>query len=492
MELINFFEILNLLKFNKSLIKKENDELIIIFKKVNEILLKREFKIIKNESNEFKVEKDNLIIILKKLKSNEEINEMIESIKNNSIYKNNNELSKQEKLANKFKDEGNIHYTNKKYLDAIKSYSKALQEQEGGSSGELSNFTKSLIMHNKSISNIELFKKYNSNDNDKNGKTNYKSLIEAQDDAIESCVLRSNWFKPYWRIGQTYHLMGQYELAIQFYNSALLLDKNNKEIQDMLNSVNSQLKIMISNGDDGRDYEREAIEYLKSNKFNDYFSQVGGSGDSGDIDLPKPYTPSELSELEMVSGLSKQWWLDRSIDNFAHSLIQEGKYEISYKYLCKTAKNGFTNSLYGLSILYENGWGVEKDLKKSFSLAMEAASKPIKNKVNFQLGQSRDSRRSFSNNNGVIESFDLLGKKYENGIGIDIDLGAAFHYYKKAADNNHLNACYNLSLMIINEKVPQSSINGNKEKQKQIAIEYLKKGINENNELCINLFEKIK
>ncbi|EAL64402.1 hypothetical protein DDB_G0286047 [Dictyostelium discoideum AX4] len=34
----------------------------------------------------------------------------------------------------------------------------------------------------------------------------------------------------------------------------------------------------------------------------------GGS----DIELPKP---SELSELEIVSGLSKQWWLYRSIDN---------------------------------------------------------------------------------------------------------------------------------------------------------------------------------
>ncbi|KAN0012336.1 hypothetical protein ACTFIU_007634 [Dictyostelium citrinum] len=483
MEIINFFEILNLIKLNKDLIKKENEEIITIFKKVNEIVLKREFKIIKNELNEFKDEKDNLISILKKYKSNEEINEMIESMKNSSINTLSKNDSKQEKLANKFKDEGNVHYTNKKYLDAIKSYSKALQIQDGGSSQSLSNFTKSLILHNKSISNIELFKKYSKDDNDKNGKTNFKTLIEAQDDAIESCVLRPSWFKSYWRIGQTYHLMGQFELSIQFYNAALLLDQNNKEIEEMLNSVNAQLKIMISNGDDGRDYQREASEYLKLNKFNDF--QNGG-----EIELPKPYTPSELSELEMVSGLSKQWWLDRSIDNEAHLLIKEGKYDIAYKYLCKTAKNGFTNSLYGLSILYENGWGVEKDLKKSFSLAMEAANKPIKNRVNTQLGQSRDSRRSFSNNNGVIESQYLLAQKYENGIGIDIDLGAAFYYYKKSADNNDLNACYHLSLMIINEKAPQSI--GNKEKQRQIAIEYLKKGINEHNENCINLFEKIK
>ncbi|KAN0040186.1 hypothetical protein ACTA71_012076 [Dictyostelium dimigraforme] len=485
MEIINFFEILNILKLNGNLIKKENDQLITIYKIVNEILLKREFKIIKNESNQFKDEKDNLIKILNNFKTNKEINEMIESINNISINSLNND-SKQEKLANKLKDEGNVYYTNKKYLDAIKSYSKALQEQDGGSEF-ISNFTKSLILHNKSISNIELFKKYSNDD-----KKNYKSLIEAQEDAIESCILRSSWFKPYWRIGQTYHLMGQNELAIQFYNSALILDKNNKEIQDMLASANSQLKIMISNGDDGRDYEREAKEYLKVNKFNDFQRNISGSDDDDDIELPKPYTPSELSELEMVSGLSKQWWLDRSIDNEAHSLIKEGKYEIAYRYLCKTAKNGFTNSLYGLSILYENGWGIEKDLKKSFQLAMEAANKPIKNKVNIQLGQSRDSRRSFSNNNGVIESQDLLGQKFENGIGIEVDLNAAFHYYKKAADNNNLNACYHLSLMIINEKAPKSIGNGNKEIQKQMAIDYLKKGINEQNENCINLFEKIK
>ncbi|KAK5580437.1 hypothetical protein RB653_000454 [Dictyostelium firmibasis] len=480
MESINFFEIIYILKLNKNLINKENEELILIYKKVNEILLKRDFKSLNNESKIFNNEKDNLINILKQLKTKEEINQLMESFKNFELNSSNND-SKQENLANKLKDEGNIYYTNKKYLDAIKSYSKALQDCD--CNPPISNFTKSLILHNKSISNIELFKKYSKDDNDKNGKTNFKSLIEAQDDAIESCILRSSWFKPYWRIGQTYHLMGQYEFAILFYKTALFLEKNNKDIEEMLTSAEAQLKIMISNGDDGRDYERESSEYLKINKFKE-FNQVN------DIDLPKPYTNSELGELEMVSGLSKQWWLDRSIDNDAHTFIKEGKYDIAYKYLCKTAKNGFPNSLYGLSILYENGWGVEKDLKKSFSLAMEAANKPIKNKVNNQLGQSRDSRRSFSNNNGVVESQDLLAKKYEYGIGIDIDLGAAFHYYKKSADNNHLNACYHLSLMIINEKSPQSL--GNKEKQKQIAIDYLKKGINENHDKCIELYDKIK
>lgn len=88
----------------------------------------------------------------------------------------------------------------------------------------------------------------------------------------------------------------------------------------------------------------------------------------------------------------------------------EGKYKIeAFLLLCEAAKLGNRQARYCLAEMYEEGSGVDQNLKRAFALYKELAE------------------------NGDELSQYALGKMYEEGRGVAKDMRSAVYYYRKAA-----------------------------------------------------------
>jgi TPR repeat protein len=92
----------------------------------------------------------------------------------------------------------------------------------------------------------------------------------------------------------------------------------------------------------------------------------------------------------------------------------------------KAADKGDTSAQNDLGWLYENGWGVSKDLEKAAELFQKAADK------------------------GNASAQHNLGWLYENGWGVSKDLGKAADLYRKAADKGTAHAQNNLGWLYQN------------------------------------------
>tara|TARA_R110001592_G_scaffold44644_4_gene143390 strand:+ start:11011 stop:11961 length:951 start_codon:yes stop_codon:yes gene_type:complete len=92
------------------------------------------------------------------------------------------------------------------------------------------------------------------------------------------------------------------------------------------------------------------------------------------------------------------------------------------------AKSGEPNSLYNLSIVYEKGIVVEKDIEKSFALCEQAAI------------------------NGQVPAQAHLGTKYRLGIGVGRDLEEAIMWYQRAAAQGDMAALSSLGNIYVSEE----------------------------------------
>lgn len=114
---------------------------------------------------------------------------------------------------------------------------------------------------------------------------------------------------------------------------------------------------------------------------------------------------------------------------------------IAFELFHRAAKLGVAESMYTLGFLYENGRGVQQDMKKSNYWYHESA-------VNGDLfAINKMGHQAFEMNNGELamtwylqaaEKFDRHGEFnvgfcYESGIGVEVDIKLAKYWYKRAA-----------------------------------------------------------
>lgn len=128
----------------------------------------------------------------------------------------------------------------------------------------------------------------------------------------------------------------------------------------------------------------------------------------------------------------------------------------------------FTNSLAescaNISTLYYKGFGVSKDLQKSFEYMKKSAE--LGNSITQHriaqmyingIGVNRDYSQAIiwlkkSVLQGYANAQYELGLMYYNGYGVQKNIDKALHYYKKAAKQGNMMAQGNLSLLYVNQK----------------------------------------
>lgn len=132
-------------------------------------------------------------------------------------------------------------------------------------------------------------------------------------------------------------------------------------------------------------------------------------------------------------------------------------------------EEGYSPAQYQMGLIYQNGYGVRKDLNKAFELFSLAAAQRYPDAY-FSLalmyssgeGVEQDLKKAFSftekaANKDLASAQFNLGVMYYNGEGVNRDYLRASRWYQQAADQNYALAQFNLALMYSEGKgVPKS------------------------------------
>lgn len=103
--------------------------------------------------------------------------------------------------------------------------------------------------------------------------------------------------------------------------------------------------------------------------------------------------------------------------------ISSEKYEEVWKHLKKTEQQGKAQNLNYIGIMYNNGYGTQKDYKK----AMEYYKKAVEKDPSYSA------------------AYKNIGLLYENGQGTEQSLDKALEYYIKSAETGDTDSMYNLA-----------------------------------------------
>ncbi|MCQ2070005.1 MAG: sel1 repeat family protein [archaeon] len=121
-----------------------------------------------------------------------------------------------------------------------------------------------------------------------------------------------------------------------------------------------------------------------------------------------------------------------------------------FAYCQFAAEDGYMKSMYLVANCYAHGKGVKKDLKKAFELHLELAKKGF-NKSQLFVGEAyyhgdnveKDYNEAYkwfklgADKNNVFCQY-YVGDCLENGYGVEADPEAAVEWYKKAAEQGHV------------------------------------------------------
>lgn len=110
----------------------------------------------------------------------------------------------------------------------------------------------------------------------------------------------------------------------------------------------------------------------------------------------------------------------------AYAFYKLKDYQAAFPILNNLFAAGHPEAVWILGVLYSNGWGVEKDLKKAFELYDYSAKK------------------------GSVNSLNNLGYFYLNGIYVEIDYSKAFVSFEECSKSFHPLGINNLAFMYLN------------------------------------------
>jgi TPR repeat protein len=107
----------------------------------------------------------------------------------------------------------------------------------------------------------------------------------------------------------------------------------------------------------------------------------------------------------------------------AAAAFAAGNYAKALQEIHPLAQEGDPRGQYGMGVLYENGYGVAKDLKLAMVWYLKAAKQ------------------------GNIDAQYNLGAMYEHGVGMPVNYPEAAHWYRPAAEQGDIDALSNLGAL---------------------------------------------
>lgn len=143
----------------------------------------------------------------------------------------------------------------------------------------------------------------------------------------------------------------------------------------------------------------------------------------------------------------------------AYHYFDQHDYEEALTYAEKSASQNVADAAYLLGHLYEQGKGVEVDLKKAFSWYEKAAPQNDEAKINMAIfclhgkGTEQNYKKAFLlfdelAKKEMTDSYNFLGYMYDNGLGTSEDEAEACHWYRKGAEADDRVAQYNLAVAL--------------------------------------------
>lgn len=135
-----------------------------------------------------------------------------------------------------------------------------------------------------------------------------------------------------------------------------------------------------------------------------------------------------LSKLSLALCLSLTLASPPLLADFdaAATAFAAGQYPQALAMLRPLAEQGDPRSQYSMGVLYENGFGVAKDLPQAAAWYLKAAEQ------------------------GNSDAQYNLGAMYEHGIGIPVDYPQAARWYRPAAEQGDIDALSNLGVLYQN------------------------------------------
>ncbi len=175
--------------------------------------------------------------------------------------------------------------------------------------------------------------------------------------------------------------------------------------------------------------------------------------------------------------------------------LNRGEFKAAIAQFTPLVEEGFAPAQYQMGIIYQNGYGVQRNAQKAFEL-FELAAKQNYPDAQFELALiyseggvvKQDLKKAFDLTykaaiKGLANAQFNLAVMYENGQGVKQDDFKASRWYQKAANKNNALAQYNLALLYSKGKGVEKSIeksyiwnilamrNGYKDAEKSLMID---------------------
>ena len=138
--------------------------------------------------------------------------------------------------------------------------------------------------------------------------------------------------------------------------------------------------------------------------------------------------------------------------NIALLYFKRSEYDLSFPYLCEGKMNGHIPSIKLLSLFYEKGLGVDKNIEIAIKLLEEALNLgdySCYDRIGKIYYQNEEYYQAVINFQKGYEKLDYdaiyhLAICYSKGQGVPLDIAKAIYLYEIGANNNHLGCINNL------------------------------------------------
>ncbi|MEW5298686.1 MAG: hypothetical protein WDW36_001778 [Sanguina aurantia] len=165
----------------------------------------------------------------------------------------------------------------------------------------------------------------------------------------------------------------------------------------------------------------------------------------------------------------------------ALALVRSRQYAAAAKMLAAPAEEGYAAASYLLGDMYMDGLGLERDVCKAFTLYRSAADQDHEDGLlmasycyiqglgtnrSWEMGLTLAARAASLHGNPSAQM--VLGRSYEHGNGVGVDLMRALYYYCEAAEQGESEAMFCLAKFYERGK-------GNSTPDLSLALEWYKR-----------------
>ncbi|WP_258872717.1 tetratricopeptide repeat protein [Thalassotalea euphylliae] len=224
-----------------------------------------------------------------------------------------------------------------------------------------------------------------------------------------------------------------------------------------------------------------------------------------------------LASLTLVLSISSLSTLGADLKSGIYEL-NRGQFKAAMAEFQPLLEEGYAPAQYQVAMMYKNGWGMRKNLQKSYQLLTLAADQNYPD-AQFELALmytegepvEKNAKKAFeltkkAADKGLASAQFNLGVMYAEGTGTYRDNTKAVREYEKAARQNYALAQFNLALMHFEGKGTERSLfqsyiwntiasrNGYKPAEssrvldeRKLGVEQIKKGREEADSLYRNL-----